>query len=405
LSVPGSFAGTGLGVSSIAWTWLDIDGEAGYRVVTTTGGRISGDLGAGIAQWNETGISTNTAVTRQVAAFAGTAASTAAALTRYSLAAPPTGFALLEVFSTSITVSWALNTNPAGTSFRVEYWKAGGSTETFVAAAASATVTGLTSATTYTLSVRALNGDGVPTALDLALSTATRLQTSCDQAVDPNSPQSVVFYPADGEVRVDLPQFSFPGQVALTLQVPDAFPSAGGSSGMTGIGTGIEVRVSPALQPIRDVLLSIAYPAAKAVGKNEDRFILARYHESGIWTPLPSSVDTASRRVIARTNHFSTFQIMQADPSGTVDTVRAFPNPMRPSEGHTFMTFADLPAEARLRIYTLVGEFVKELNASASGVASWDGTNASGRSVASGVYYVLAEGAGEKKTFKVAVQR
>jgi len=403
LPTPGAFSAAALGVSSIAWTWLDIEGEEGYRVVTTTGGRLSGGLAAGTVLWDELRLSTNTAYTRQVAAFAGPAASTAAALTRYTLAAPPTGFAFLEVFATSVTVQWAANTNPAGTSYRIEYWKAGAATETAVVAATSGAVTGLLSAATYYLTVRALNGDGLGSTHDAVLSTATLVQTSYGETVDPNRTQSLVFYPADGEVRLEIPAFAFPGQVSVTLQTPDQFPSAGG--GMTAVGSGIQVAIQPAIQPARDVLLSIGYTAAKAAGKDERRFIIARYHESGIWTPLPSTVDASARKVLARTNHFSLFQIMQANPSDSVDSVRAFPNPLRPAQGHTFMTFADLPADSRLRIFTLVGEFVKEFTASAAGVASWDGTNSAGQSVASGVYYVLAEGAGDKKTFKVAVQR
>lgn len=88
-----------------------------------------------------------------------------------------------------------------------------------------------------------------------------------------------------------------------------------------------------------------------------------------------------------------------------VDSVRAFPNPFRPAQGHTAMTFAELPANARLRIYTLTGELVRDLTADAAGVASWDGRNQAGRDAASGVYFVLAQAEGEKNTFKVVVQR
>jgi flagellar hook assembly protein FlgD len=69
------------------------------------------------------------------------------------------------------------------------------------------------------------------------------------------------------------------------------------------------------------------------------------------------------------------------------------------------MHFDQLPADSRLRIYTLSGEKVKELNATSSGLATWDGTNSSGQKVASGVYLVLVEGAGDKRKMKVAVQR
>ena len=69
------------------------------------------------------------------------------------------------------------------------------------------------------------------------------------------------------------------------------------------------------------------------------------------------------------------------------------------------MTFSNLPAGTRLRIYTLTGEKVRELATNASGMAFWDGRNGAGAGVASGVYFVFASGAGSQHVFKIAVQR
>lgn len=38
-------------------------------------------------------------------------------------------------------------------------------------------------------------------------------------------------------------------------------------------------------------------------------------------------------------------------------------------------------------------------------MAGWDGKNQMGQKAASGVYYVLVQGAGDKETIKVAIQR
>jgi flagellar hook assembly protein FlgD len=88
-----------------------------------------------------------------------------------------------------------------------------------------------------------------------------------------------------------------------------------------------------------------------------------------------------------------------------LDGIQIFPNPLRPAIGHKLMIFSNLPANTRLRIYTLAGELVNELNTGVSGTTSWDGTNQSGQKAASGVYYVYVQGAGDSKTLKVAVQR
>ena len=134
--------------------------------------------------------------------------------------------------------------------------------------------------------------------------------------------------------------------------------------------------------------------------------ILARYDPGAhIWVPLVSSVDTLNDWVAARTDHLSLFQIMQSAPSSTVKTARAFPNPWRLSQGPPAMTFSLLPANARLRIYTLSGLLVKDLSADSSGMASWDGTNQSGRPAASGAYFVFAQGGGQETTLKLVIQR
>jgi hypothetical protein len=93
----------------------------------------------------------------------------------------------------------------------------------------------------------------------------------------------------------------------------------------------------------------------------------------------------------------------QDAPSSSVAEVQIACNPLRP--GCELLMFRNLPAEARLRIYTIAGALVKDMNADSNGDASWDGTNKSGAPCASGVYFVYAQGGGTRKTFKVAIQR
>jgi hypothetical protein len=128
------------------------------------------------------------------------------------------------------------------------------------------------------------------------------------------------------------------------------------------------------------------------------------------WEALPSVVDAAAGLVRAQTDHFSLYQVLsggvitvQAAASDTVATVQVACNPLRP--GCSPMKFANLPVNTRLRIYTLVGTLVSELGTDGNGLAIWDGTNQNGASVASGVYFVFAQGAGASRTFKIAVER
>src|SRR5262249_15818257 len=91
--------------------------------------------------------------------------------------------------------------------------------------------------------------------------------------------------------------------------------------------------------------------------------------------------------------------------SNSLDQIQIYPNPMRPTLGHTGINFDQLPPGARLRIYTLAGEKVNDLAANAVGHATWDGKNQSGKNGGSDVYVVYVQGAGETKTLKVAIQR
>ena len=128
------------------------------------------------------------------------------------------------------------------------------------------------------------------------------------------------------------------------------------------------------------------------------------------WQAMPSTVDASSMVVVAQTTHFSLYQVMlpasikpQDAPSNNVADVQIACDPLRPNCSP--MKFRNLPASARLKIYTLIGAEVADISVDANGDATWLGTNKSGRAVASGIYFVYAEGQGGSKTFKVAVER
>ncbi len=216
------------------------------------------------------------------------------------------------------------------------------------------------------------------------------------------------FQPPEGTVTLSIPSGAFSENVTVTLQTPASLPAAPSpAASLVATGIGVEILLDKALQPARAADLTVSYAGASMpAGTDESKLILARHDPSrGVWIPLVSTPDPAGDRVTAKVDHFSVFQLMQAAPSGSVDAAKAFPNPLRPSRGHGAMTFSLLPANARIRIHTMTGRLVKDLSADAVGMASWDGTNQSGQRVASGVYFVYAQGAGEKRTFKVMVQR
>jgi hypothetical protein len=91
--------------------------------------------------------------------------------------------------------------------------------------------------------------------------------------------------------------------------------------------------------------------------------------------------------------------------AANLNSVIVYPNPFEPRIGHVAVTFDNLTASARIRIYKLTGELVydRELEAPA-GTAVWDVTNKDGYPVASGLYvYLVTNSSGQKVTGKLAI--
>lgn len=93
------------------------------------------------------------------------------------------------------------------------------------------------------------------------------------------------------------------------------------------------------------------------------------------------------------------------DLSSGSASMTVHPNPFNPA---TTVRFANLPAEAEgsVRVFNLRGELVRELHAGPFGDRAsfrWDGTDANGASVASGVYLVEGRATDFERVVKVAL--
>ena len=397
-----------LSTSSIKWFWNAAAYAAGYRVLSSTGANISGNLGASTTYWIETTLAANAPYTRRVSAFNDSGPSVSAVLTRYSLAIIPAAVAVVSVSSLTLALSWSANGNPAQTQYQVDYWAQAGSTSSVTVAAASATLANLTDYMTYFLAVQAVNGDGVLTVPTQTVSTVT---APCGGALGLIGAEGGTLRScaAGGPVELLIPPGSFTQMEQVTLS-PHAGPYPAASSAASIItaatGIGVDIDVSPHILPLKQPRLLMSYNPTHGSSLDPKFFIIARYDEGrNVWVPFATSVDQTNGQVAAMIDHFSTFQIVQSQPADTVSTFKVFPNPLRPAVGHLFMTFSMLPESARVRVYTLSGVLVRDITADAGGVARWDGTNESGAKAASGVYFVVVQTANRSQTFKVAVQR
>lgn len=139
--------------------------------------------------------------------------------------------------------------------------------------------------------------------------------------------------------------------------------------------------------------------------------------DHSLWVRLPTSVvNISSKTVTANVGHLSVFAVMGApdpDPSAAF----AFPVPWRPGgpnagagAGQTGnltegITFTNMPDIATIRIYTLSGSLVRELNHTSGPVEIFDVKSDAGELLATGTYVYVIESNGTKKTGKLAVIR
>ena len=88
-----------------------------------------------------------------------------------------------------------------------------------------------------------------------------------------------------------------------------------------------------------------------------------------------------------------------------LNRVKAYPNPYRGNK-HSQITFNNLTANVKIRIYSLTGELVKEISEQEGDKAYWDVKNKQGEAVASGIYiYYITNPKGQEKKGKLAIIR
>ncbi|MFH1379427.1 MAG: S8 family serine peptidase [bacterium] len=121
--------------------------------------------------------------------------------------------------------------------------------------------------------------------------------------------------------------------------------------------------------------------------------------------PALRPVLNAQKGVSFKTNHFTLFAIMAYAPKNSLHEVIVYPNPVRTREIQQ-ITFDNLTDNVRLRIFTLTGRLVQDIQNINNNSYPWDLTNEQGTQVQSGVYfYLLTDDQGNKDKGKFAVIR
>lgn len=322
---------------------------------------------------------------------------------------PPTNPTILASNPSSITVGWDANGNHSATPYQVRISSDNFSTSVSTPVPFSANYTqtnavlgGLLTGVTYTIEISARNQFGRETA---AVSTQAFTDNgggpggSLTLLAKPNEEASTTGNLGSGRV-VSLTVYpnTFDQEVRLFLTDQPVLNCG-------AINAGVSLTAVPALQPKRPIFLSIGYTVGEANLGSLDTLGMARYDPAGdTCVPLQSSVEKASTLVRGQTNHLSDFQLQQISPQAGLGSVRVFPNPLYLSR-HSYFTFDRLPAGARLRVYTLHGEQLYDGTTNSSGLLTWEGTNAAGRQIGSGIYLAVVESGGDKKILKIVVVR
>jgi hypothetical protein len=113
------------------------------------------------------------------------------------------------------------------------------------------------------------------------------------------------------------------------------------------------------------------------------------------------------RRYFWRVNVYDLDLLVAASDPGSffTGTIHVFPNPFKPSQGNTNITFRNIPLYSKIQITTLSGELVREFTGNISTDVVWDVKNKEGRDLASGVYYYRIDFQSGSSTGKLAVIR
>ncbi|RLD16491.1 MAG: hypothetical protein DRI36_05615 [Caldiserica bacterium] len=172
---PTKFSGVALGNDKIMWSWIDnATNEEGYRIISSTGGNISGDLPADTTYWIETGLSANTSYYRYVQVFNSVGVVNSLPVVKYTFADVPANLTSSSQGATAINLSWSGN----GTRYAIERSTNGVDWSYIIQWQDNLTLTtyqdtGLSIGTTYWYRVRAYNGDQIITSASNEISVKT----------------------------------------------------------------------------------------------------------------------------------------------------------------------------------------------------------------------------------------
>jgi hypothetical protein len=222
-------------------------------------------------------------------------------------------------------------------------------------------------------------------------------------SVDPAQDTILTLEAACGDVTAEIPPQTFGQSVTLSISTAPLPAVPGGQASSLCF----EVVNDASLQPLKEIVFTINYRDADVAGFDEEKLTVARYDPArNAWVAVPSVVFPTLNRIIARITHLSRFAVVQwpAAAPAPAAGLRVYPNPYDPRNGA--LTFSGLAGETEIRIFNVTGDLARELrDTDSDGMVTWDGRNAGGSTVASGIYLAILKSPRGKKTIKIAVEK
>ncbi len=413
------------GISSITWYWSASTGAIAYQLFSATNGAVSPVLSSSTLVYTQTGLLPNTNYTDYVYAYSVPTSTSSAPYALYTLAAPTTHLMLLglslppAVQTPTESISWGANGNPAFTSYNVLWWTDLTSTITFSTGTTSALVPGLYGGSTVYFTVQSYNNNGSTAAYDdtyFATIPSTTFATAAQ--ILPVGYAGIVTFVVPspngglGVLSAQISSGTFAVPVTINVSTPavgSGFPAVGGAVSDLPIPIHLTISALDTLgnpqQPSQAILLTLNYTILNSAA-NGTTLSIARFDAThGVWMPL-ATTKQAGGGLAAVTDHLSSFAVVSVAAAGDLSSITVGPNPLRPIVNPgSVMTFRNLPAGCRVRIFSYIGEKIVDMVADGGGVVAWNGRNHVGSFVASGIYIVLIEGGGTKKKMRVAIER
>ena len=130
-----------------------------------------------------------------------------------------------------------------------------------------------------------------------------------------------------------------------------------------------------------------------------------------IWIREKPKIDYFNKRVWIKENVPLTYYLFGVKVANDVSSSHCYPVPFRPNIGNTKygswtdgIRFTNLPSYGKIRIYTITGEIVREIDIDENEEV-WDVRNSNGEIVSSGVYIWEVESDGNRKAGKLMIIR